>query len=435
MTNQIEFKIASPKYKVLYEPHRYKIFLSGRGTGKSWALAQAAVYYMYTTNVRILSCRMFLNSIAESNYKLIEQTIERMGLTQYFELTKTEIRCIKTGSLMFFKGLNNNYISLKSLEGIGICLVDEAESITEEAWNILLPTIRAVNSEIWISFNPRLVTDATWQRFVVNTPSNAVVVRLSLEDNPYVSKDLLDAMEHDKATDPVKYKWIWEGEPMGAEECTFITPNIISDARNRIAMRNENLKVIAGLDVSGMGKDWTVLVRRRGAEILSVDRMQRGNTSHVTEWVKSIYVDKGWDKIVVDATGSSGVADNIQIWGDANRTFETIKWNAARQSRQPTRYLNSRTESWDIMRSWLIDQGQLTRDKEWDELSTVSYVLNSKEQLQLQSKATLKKSPDNGDALALSLWIPDEEKPIKVTEPPMFNAPVFGAYNYGATIT
>lgn len=429
--SNIEFDVL-PKFRSLYQRCRYKVYYGGRGGAKSWAIAQAIVYYMHTTKVRVLSCRMFMNSIRESNHKLIADTISRMGLEQHFDIGQYEIKSLRTGSTVFFKGLSNNFSSLKSIEDVGICVVDEAESITEEAWSFLIPTIRAKGSEIWVSFNPRLVTDATWQRFVVNSPPDAIVTKVNIEDNPYVSQALLDEMEHDKNTDQIRYKWVWCGEPMGAEEATFIPPHIIAEAKVRKPVRNTNLKVQAGLDVSGMGKDWTVLIRRRGAEILSVHKLQIGNTTDVENWAKNIYTEYGWDSIVIDATGSTGVADKIDEWGTANRTFETYKWNAARSPRNKRKYTNCRTESWGIMRDWLSTQGQLTNDKEWDELSKVHYRYTTKEQIQLESKKNLSKSPDFGDALALSLWFPDEEKPIDDGTKQHWNTPVApdtGTYN------
>lgn len=373
-------------------------------------MAQAAVYYMFTTQVRILSCRMFMNSIRDSNHKLVADTISRMELDDYFEITHNEIRCIKTGSTMIFKGLANNLSSLKSIENVGICIVDEAESITEEAWNFLTPTIRAIGSEIWVSFNPRLQSDATWKKFIENPPPDSAVVKIGIEDNPFASEALLAELEHDKNTDIERYKWIWLGEPMGSDTMTFITSVMINEAQKRVAVRNEKLKITAGLDVSEMGKDWTVLIRRRGNEILSIHKLHKGTNPMVAEWVKSIFVENPWDTIVIDATGSSGVADLIDEWAEANKLFEVIKWKASRSPRNKTKYLNARAESWGIMRSWISTCGQLTKDAEWTELSTVNYKFATKEQIQLQAKSTLKKSPDYGDALALSLWIRDEEK-------------------------
>jgi phage terminase large subunit len=412
--SHINFQVASPKFKTLYEQHRYKVFYSGRATGKSWALAQAAVYFMFTTQVRILSCRMHMNSIRESNHKLVADSIERMGLTEFFEIGQYEIKCKKTSSTMFFKGLFNNFSSLKSIENVGICLVDEAESVTEEAWGYLIPTIRSQWSEVWVSFNPRFVSDATYQRFVVNTPENSIVTKLTIEDNPYVSSEIIKEMEHDKNTNLDRYKWVWCGEPLGSEAMTLITQALITQARVNKPVREVDKAIVAGLDVSGLGADYTVLVRRRGFEILSVDQMHKGDTNAVTNWVKDIYTSRPWDKIVIDASGSTGVYDNIQAWSTVHKQFNTYRFLGGASPTRKDLYTNARTESWVRMRNWL-SQGRVTQHKEWDDLCQVQYTFAEREQIKLLSKKDLKKSPDFGDALSQSLWVND----VKLINEPM----------------
>ena len=75
----------------------------------------------------------------------------------------------------------------------------------------VIPTIRKPGSEIWISFNPELGTHDTYQRFVVNPPPNAVVVKTSFLDNPSLSEELRLEIEHLKATDPDEYEYVYEG--------------------------------------------------------------------------------------------------------------------------------------------------------------------------------------------------------------------------------
>jgi phage terminase large subunit len=408
-----KFKVISPKFLPLYEKHRYKVYYGGRGGAKSWALAQAAVYFMNTYYVRILSCRMHMNSIRESNHKLVSDTIERMGLSSQFEIGQYEIKNKNTGSTMFFKGLAGNFASLKSIENVGICIVDEAESITEEAWDFLIPTIRAKGSEIWVSFNPRFISDNTWQRFIVNTPKNAVVVKVDITDNPKASDELIMEMEHDREHSPDRYKWIWCGEPLGNSEMTLITQTMINDAKRRIPVRNDNLAIIAGFDVSGLGSDWTVIVRRRGDEILSTHKMQRGDTIQVTDWAKDIYHSHQWDKLIVDASGSTGVYDNMNQWARSTNQYECFKFLGGAAPSRKELYTNKRTETWVKMRDWLSSTGSLSNDTEWDDMVQIKYTFAEREQIKLLSKKDIKKSPDFGDALSMTFHVTNNKRPIE----------------------
>jgi phage terminase large subunit len=90
--------------------------------------------------------------------------------------------------------------------------------VTAESWQILIPTIRKDGSQLIISFNPQLETDDTWQRFVVNSPPNATVLKVGIEDNPWAPQALLDEMAYCKEHDPDAYQNIWLGFPRAALE-------------------------------------------------------------------------------------------------------------------------------------------------------------------------------------------------------------------------
>lgn len=79
----------------------------------------------------------------------------------YFSSTKDSITCLN-GSQFIFRGLHNNVSEIKSLENISIAYVEEAENVSEESWQTLIPTIRADNSEIWVVFNPKKINAATY---------------------------------------------------------------------------------------------------------------------------------------------------------------------------------------------------------------------------------------------------------------------------------
>ena len=112
-----------------------------------------------------------------------------------------------------FAGLaTHTVLSIKSFEGYDICWVEEAQGVSKKSWDTLLPTIRKEGSEIWVSFNPDLETDDTYQRFVVNAPDDALVVSINWNDNPYFPEVLNRERLHCLKVDPEGYKNIWGGE-------------------------------------------------------------------------------------------------------------------------------------------------------------------------------------------------------------------------------
>lgn len=212
MIEQPEFNLEIPE-KALFlvkERKRYKVIYGGRASGKSWAMARASIMLAMQSKLRILCVRQFQNSIADSIHKLLADSISAMGLDNYFEITQNTIRCYN-GSEYIFKGIHNNPQEIKSLEGVDLCLCEEAQNITDESWEILIPTIRKEGSEIWICFNPQMEDDATYRRFVKNPPDDSIVVCMNYMDNPWFPDVMKMEMEYCKKTDYNKYEHIWLG--------------------------------------------------------------------------------------------------------------------------------------------------------------------------------------------------------------------------------
>ena len=118
----------------LWRPHRYKVFYGGRGSGKSWAIAEALIVMADMCKLRILCCREIQKSIKDSSYQLLKDTALRLGIANRFVFLETEIRHKKTGSKFIFTGLLRNEQTIKSKEGIDICWCEEAQTISETSW-------------------------------------------------------------------------------------------------------------------------------------------------------------------------------------------------------------------------------------------------------------------------------------------------------------
>jgi len=191
-------------------PARYKVYYGGRGGGKSHAFAIALVSLSLKNPLRILCTREFQNSIADSVHRLIVDKIELMGLNNYFDITQTAITSAK-GSQFIFKGLQRSINEIKSTEGIDICWVEEAQTISERSWEILIPTVRKEKSELWISFNPENETDPTYQRFVVAPPPDSIIKKVNWDENPLFPEVLEKERQYMLRVDPEAYQHVWEG--------------------------------------------------------------------------------------------------------------------------------------------------------------------------------------------------------------------------------
>ena len=117
---------------------------------------------------------------------MLSDTIDRAGYTQEFDVQRNRIIHLSTGSEFLFYGIKTNPTKIKSIEGVDICWIEEAENVSDESWNILIPTIRKEGSEIWLTWNPKNILDPTYQRFVINPPDDMVDIVVNYTDNIYL---------------------------------------------------------------------------------------------------------------------------------------------------------------------------------------------------------------------------------------------------------
>lgn len=198
-------------YKDLYTPSRFKVYYGGRGGGKSVAAAIALLTMGVKKPIRVLCTRELQTSIQDSVHRLLSDTIKNNGLDKFYDVLQTTIRGAN-GTEFLFKGLKHNISEIKGFEGIDYVWCEEAENISHRSWEVLIPTIRKDKSEIWVFFNPRNLTDPTYQRFIVNKREDAIVKKVSWRDNPFFPETLKKEMEILKKNDIESYNHVYEGE-------------------------------------------------------------------------------------------------------------------------------------------------------------------------------------------------------------------------------
>lgn len=190
---------------------RYRVFYGGRGGGKSWTVARILLIKALENPIRVLCTREYQSSIADSVHALLADQIQEMGIEPWFEVKRDAI-VGSNGSLFIFAGLRRDPKKVKSTEGIDIAWVEEADTISNESLDLLIPTIRKPGSEIWFTFNPDQETDPVYSRFVDTERDDAVVKKIGWKDNPWFPDVLLRELEWDRTNDFEKYQHIWEGE-------------------------------------------------------------------------------------------------------------------------------------------------------------------------------------------------------------------------------
>lgn len=195
---------------------RRNFIFGGRGSGKSHAVAQYCIFRAYQKKTKVLCTRELQKSISESVHALLCEKIHDMGLDSFFTIQKDKIYGAN-GSVFIFAGVRQNVNEIKSMEGIDICWVEEAQSMSRNSLDVLVPTVRAEGSVIVFTFNPFKDTDPVYVDSQ-NPDENTLVIKANYNDNPFFPEVLRLDMERDKKNDYEKYLWVWEGQCLGLSD-------------------------------------------------------------------------------------------------------------------------------------------------------------------------------------------------------------------------
>lgn len=204
-------------YRELYQPTRpwrHICLYGGRSSGKSTQVGNSKLISGMQRRERGLCTREIQNSIAESVHQLLRDQIEKYNLDSW-EVQKEIIRNKKTGSEIYFKGLHNNSQSIKSFEGVDWCWVEEAQSVSAESINTLIPTIRKPGSQIIWTFNPLTEHDPVWE-LVASKPDENTYVRKINSDaiEELLSPEIIAEREKMRVDNPELFAHVWLGEPL-----------------------------------------------------------------------------------------------------------------------------------------------------------------------------------------------------------------------------
>lgn len=230
------------KLQFLFEPWRYKVAYGGRGAAKSWGFGRALLIQGAAKPLRIPCARETMQSIDDSVHQLLSDQVKELELSDFYEVQRSAILG-QNGTRFSFHGLRDQSVhNIKSLEGADIVWVEEAHNVSKKSWETLIPTIRKEGSEIWVSFNPELETDETYQRFVVKRPAEmldgkpyAKVVKINWSDNPWFPSVLRTEKDALKGKDIDAYENVWEGTcKQVVEGAVYKTELLAAEKESRI---------------------------------------------------------------------------------------------------------------------------------------------------------------------------------------------------------
>jgi phage terminase large subunit len=323
---QLQIDLPRKASETLIPPARFKVLYGGRDSAKSTSIARMILARCRAKKERVLCTREVQKSLADSVHQLLSDQIKILGLDDFFDIQANYI-IGANGSQISFHGLSGQTAaSIKSYEGVTICWVEEAQTVTKRSWDILEPTIRTPGSEIWVSFNPQLDTDETYKRFVLDNQPGSIVTLMNWQDNPWRSTVLDAAREKMEREAPDDYAHIYGGQCRPAVEGA-IYYNEVSKLRSSGRLCNvpydPMLKVHVICDLGFNDYMALLLTQRLGSEIRVIryieDRMRYIPSYHQ----ELIDLKLNWGKLYLPHDGKAKHVTGAS----AQEQFAALGWD------------------------------------------------------------------------------------------------------------
>ena len=343
---------------LLASEKRFRISVGGRGSGKSMTVAMMCIIEA-VQGKRILCCREFQNSIQESVHSLVANLIEQTGV-QGFTVTRDRISHSSGGEFVF-RGLSRNIESVKSLFGVDVCWIEEAQTISEESLRVLTPTIREAGSYFLMCANPRSQADPFTETFLKGRESILrsegvfedelhTIVRANYDVNPFFPAELeLERRRDQKSLPPAVYEHVWNGETLDTVENSLILTEWFDAALEigeRIKYRDSGSRV-CGHDVADSGRDAKAVVVRHGARVLDMGLKHDGTASDGIDWAFDYVNRYHCDSFVYDQDGIGlGLAREVER-GLGNRNIAISPFRGGESPRDPDAYYDGHRKNRD----------------------------------------------------------------------------------------
>ena len=187
---------------------------------------------------------------------------------------------------------------------------------------------------------------------------------------------------------------------------SFIQDVYITRARKYKASYNRNSgdELIMGVDPARYGDDETAFIFRKGNKAFNLVTFSKKNNMEVVAMIARALEDfPDISKVYIDAAEGSGIHDRLCELGYNSKVY-VVHFGGG--SDDP-KYMNKRGEMWGSLRKWLTGNVEIPDcDRLHEDLLSPRYTYQAENKILLEPKKDIKKrlkrSPDRGDALALT---------------------------------
>jgi len=398
-------------------PLTHNIFEGGRGGGKTRTVGALIVEVMRKAPLNVICGREIQKSLKESSFAILTKEIERNGYSSEFQIKESDSTIISAaGGRAVFTGLQQHTVdSIKSYEGFHWAWIEEAQSISKNSLDVLIPTLRTdgwFKVEIGgIEFRfPLRMFAYTMNPYTWDDPINLVLpesredtrrIKINYYDNPWFPEALeKERLEAKQVMSTDEYLRIWEGIPYDNAEDAVLSRAQVQAAMGRTVSPDGGM--VVGADIARFGTDRTVFIKREGMQVKDIKILNGKDTQEVARQLKD-FAQGG--RIVVDDTGvGGGVTDKLR---DLGAQVNPVNFGSAAMDKK--KYPDVISEMWFNLADHIHEIGLVPNNELLEEVSSRHFKYTADERRKVESKdeykkRTGKKSPDLADALILCFY-------------------------------
>jgi hypothetical protein len=398
---------------------------SGRGIGKS-ALVSWLILWM-------LSTRIGSTVIVSANSEAQLRSVTWGELTKWqamiinshwWEISATKIvpaqwltelveRDLKKGTRywaaegkLWSEENPDAYAGVHNHDGM-MLIFDEASGIADAIWAVGAGFFTEnILDRYWFAFsNPRRNSGYFFETF--NSKRDFWQTRqIDARTVEGTDKQVYEQIIAEYGEDSIQARVEVYGDFPSAGEDQFISPMIVEDAFKRPKYKDETAPIVIGVDPARGGLDSTVIVVRRGRDIVAIKRYKGEDTMSIVGRVIDAIDEFKPTLTVIDEGGLGyGILDRLN-----EQRYKVRGVNFGWKAKNPVMWGNKRAEMWGAMREWLktasIPQDKMLKD----DLVGPMKKPNSAGTIFLEGKKEMKSrglaSPDAADALAVTFAYP-----------------------------
>lgn len=393
----------------VFNKYRYFIIKGGRGGGKSQSVGRFVLYLNEKYNLRTVCGRETQNSIAESVYSLLADLIREYQLN--FEIAASRITSRATQSAISFRGFREQgAFNIQGLEGIDLLWIDEAQALTKQTLDVLIPTIRKENSKVIFTMNPHVFNDPVIM--MLGKRDDCLTISINYDENQHCPVALQKEAAECRKLSEKDYQHIWLGEPLDQSEDAVFSLDDFENGRVHAHQLAPGYGVrVAGFDIARFGDDkcaafiWQQMGALHWEEVFC-DEWDKRDLNYTTGRILQITNEHKVDMAAIDEDGMGAGPFDTLTQGRKDSRFTGFR-NPAIGMADNRNFGNNRTvNAYKLKDALMKGHRHIKTERVTSELLTIKYSFDNNQRRILVSKDKMRKegvkSPNLADACIMA---------------------------------